>query len=346
MAELTKEWLLKTITELEEERDAVPGVVNEDAANALVAMKLALASLEAEPVVWLLSGGGAKNNVSFDSGNAYADPLREVTPLYTAPPAPVSVPAAMEMDDDFDSAFEHGKAVGWNAYRAAMLQGADRPQNEPQNIPENIPATQFKPVADLYGLTSPTGGETSFTFDAVEARDFIDGGWSCQEYVELERFQEAITNHTEDKLAMVDHSGDSNNMVEPVTTAYKLPANTPCKEAPEHIWLQTAGVWPENGEFSELTWCSDNQHKDDTLYVRADVASGNSPMIPDGWVAVPVEPTEDMIVNGFESEPDESFSDEKEWEAYDAMSGCQQAAYRAELCWAAMIAAAPKQEVK
>ena len=86
--------------------------------------RIALASLEAEPVAWLLSGGGAKNNVSFDSGNAYADPLREVTPLYTAPPAPVSVPAAMEMDDDFDSAFEHGKAVGWNAYRAAMLQGA------------------------------------------------------------------------------------------------------------------------------------------------------------------------------------------------------------------------------
>ena len=87
--------------------------------------RIALASLEAEPVAWLLSGGGAKNNVSFDSGNAYADPLREVTPLYTAPPAPVSVPAAMEMDDDFDSAFEHGKAVGWNACRAAMLQGAD-----------------------------------------------------------------------------------------------------------------------------------------------------------------------------------------------------------------------------
>ena len=123
---LTKDWLLKTIAALEEERDAVPGAVNEDAVMALEAMKLALASLEAEPVAWLLSGGGAKNHVSFDSGNAYADPLREVTPLYTAHPAPVSVPAAMEMDDDFDSAFEHGKAVGWNAYRAAMLQGADR----------------------------------------------------------------------------------------------------------------------------------------------------------------------------------------------------------------------------
>lgn len=49
--------------------------------------------------------------------------------LYTAPPAPVSVPAAMEMDDDFDSAFEHGKAVGWNAYRAAMLQGAENAES-------------------------------------------------------------------------------------------------------------------------------------------------------------------------------------------------------------------------
>ena len=91
--------------------------------------EIALASLEAEPVAWLLSGGGAKNHVSFDSGNAYADPLREVTPLYTAPPAPVSVPDAMEMDDDFDSAFEHGKAVGWNACRAAMLQGAENAES-------------------------------------------------------------------------------------------------------------------------------------------------------------------------------------------------------------------------
>ncbi|HCA3846376.1 TPA: hypothetical protein MPJ73_003225 [Enterobacter hormaechei] len=48
MSTLTKEWLQKTIAELEEERDAVPGVVNVDAAKALAAMKLALASLEAK----------------------------------------------------------------------------------------------------------------------------------------------------------------------------------------------------------------------------------------------------------------------------------------------------------
>ena len=196
MAELTKEWLLKTIAELEEERDATPGAVNEDAAMALAAMKIALASLEAVPV-GTFKKGPCGYHPSFHE---------DAVPLYTAPPAPVYVPAAMEMDDDFDSAFEHGKAVGWNAYRAAMLQ-----------------------------------------------------------------------------------SFGNSEQLEPVTTVYKL---------------------------------------------------------PEGWVAGPVEPTEDMIVNGFESEPDESFSDEMEWEAYDAMSGCQQAAHRAKLCWAAMIAAAPKPDVR
>ena len=259
--------------------------------------RMALAGMEAEPVAWAHRLINKRNGVvhPWVYGSAEACPSEgdifniEVMPLYTAPPAPVSVPAAMEMDDDFDSAFEHGKAVGWNAYRAAMLQGADRPQNEPQNIPENIPATQFEPVADLYGLTSPTGSETSFTFDAVEARDFIDGGWLCQEYVELGRFQEAMLQN-----------GNS-------------PAQSDC--CPEQNYIAPA-------------------------------QDGDSPVILDGWVVVPVEPTEDMIVHGFESEPDESFSDEKEWEEYDAMSGCQQAAHRAKLCWAAMISAAPKPDAR
>ncbi|MFV5921045.1 hypothetical protein ACLIJ0_00925 [Enterobacter hormaechei] len=49
MSTLTKEWLQLRIAELEAERDATPGAVNEDAAKALAAMKLALASIEAEP---------------------------------------------------------------------------------------------------------------------------------------------------------------------------------------------------------------------------------------------------------------------------------------------------------
>jgi hypothetical protein len=70
----------------------------------------------------------------------------------------------------------------------------------------------------------------------------------------------------------------------------------------------------------------------------------NSPELPDGWVMVPKVPTEEMVINGFESAPDQFFSDKEEWNAYQGMSGCQQAAHRAKLCWTAMLAAAPKPE--
>ena len=305
MSTLTKEWLLKTIAELEQERNATPGAVNEDAAKALAAMKLALASLEAEAVAYVdpfafhnfsVYRAGETDNKRMGREWMWANPDAGLIPVYAAPPAPVSVPDAM--DDQGGVCCEVSYADGWNACRAAMLQGADRPQNEPQNIPENIPATQFKPVADLYGLTSPTGGETSFTFDAVEARDFIDGGWSCQEYVTLERYQETLFQGAE-----------------PVSLRDGIAA------------IRNLG--PIDAE-----------------KIQAERDALNSPVIPDGWALVPIDPTEDMIVNGFESEPDESFSDEKEWEAYDAMSGCQQAAHRAKLCWAAMISAAPKPDVR
>lgn len=239
MSTITKEWLLKTIAELEEERDATPGAVNEDAAMALAAMKLALASLEAEPVAWLLSGGGAKNNVSFDSGNAYAAQLREVTPLYTAPPAPVSVPAAMEIDDDFDSAFEHGKAVGWNAYRAAMLQA------EPVSNSDELPLDYLQGHKD--GL--------EWAAQLAEANHPQTGDWLYDDQIELAR-------------------------------AIRKGPDTPT------------------------------------------VQGGNSPVIPDGWVMVPVELTPDMRA-AWDSAP---YTDDDDND--------MQAAYRA------MIAVAPQWKVK
>ncbi|EPX3843733.1 hypothetical protein ACWY7B_004973, partial [Enterobacter hormaechei] len=91
MSTLTKEWLLKTIAELEEERDAVPGAVNEDAAMVLAAMKLALASLEAEknaePVAKVETVG-----VCWYADNGVPRKPAVGTELYTVPPAPVSVP--------------------------------------------------------------------------------------------------------------------------------------------------------------------------------------------------------------------------------------------------------------
>lgn len=81
------------------------------------------------------------------------------------------------------------------------------------------------------------------------------------------------------------------------------------------------------------------------LELNKRILAGNSPVIPEGYVMVPKVPTERMVIDGFESEPDETFSEPEVWEAFQKMSGCEQAAFRARLCWAAMLAAAP-QEVK
>uniref|UniRef100_UPI00157AC665 DUF551 domain-containing protein n=1 Tax=Enterobacter asburiae TaxID=61645 RepID=UPI00157AC665 len=263
--------------------------------------RMALAGMEAEPVAWAHRLINKRNGVvhPWVYGSAEACPSEgdifniEVMPLYTAPPAPVSVPDEATPDNidilastyaprgvtfQWDRDECNAAADSWNACRAAMLQGAEQ-QNRQQNIPENIPATQFKPVADLYGLTSPTGSETSFTFDAVEARDFIDGGWSCQEYVELERFQEAITNHTEDKLAMVDHSGDSNNMVESVTTANKLPDDFDFDRFNDVVWLEAVASNPHMHSLTTSTIAMV------ALELNRKLADCNSPVIPDGWVA-------------------------------------------------------------
>lgn len=47
---------------------------------------------------------------------------------------------------------------------------------------------------------------------------------------------------------------------------------------------------------------------DEEPYDAAILQAGNSPVIPDGWKLVPIVPTEKMVIEGFESEPDEFFS--------------------------------------
>ena len=127
MSTITKQWLQQKIAGMEATRDDIPFGLGEDGTNTLAALRIALASLEAEAVCvidqsnldYLKSGSDA------DVWPASRAEMGDVLLYRSATPAPVSVPAAMEMDDDFDSAFEHGKAVGWNACRAAILQGAE-----------------------------------------------------------------------------------------------------------------------------------------------------------------------------------------------------------------------------
>ncbi|HCP3111316.1 TPA: DUF551 domain-containing protein [Escherichia coli] len=162
------------------------------------AYEIALASLEADPVAYIFKHPAGKLFWALTDESNKEQP--DVIPVYADSPAPV-VPDEIDVNDvpravTYFKTHRDCYADGWNACRAAMLQGS-----------------------------------------------------------------------------------------QPVSQTYKFPVNTPCQDAPAHIWLQTAGVWPEDGELSELTWCSHNQHHDDTLYVRADLVNGNSPVTPDGWIS-------------------------------------------------------------
>lgn len=102
--------------------------------------RIALASLEAEPVAWLYSASFERGHVEGELTDAPGCDM----PVYTAPPAPVSVPAAYEHTEDFSEYHE-----GWNACRAAMLQGADG----------NSPVIAKAYDIEAFGVFSATEGE-------------------------------------------------------------------------------------------------------------------------------------------------------------------------------------------
>ncbi|EIX6774107.1 DUF550 domain-containing protein [Escherichia coli] len=260
--------------------------------------RIALASLEAEPVAWLLSGGGAKNNVSFDSGNAYADPLREVTPLYTAPPAPVSVPAAMEMDDDFDSAFEHGKAVGWNAYRAAMLQGS-----QPVSKREQVRREHAEWSDKTFGDVGPVGPLKHLSKEALEAAAEPDdlSEWADMQFLLWDAQRRAgisdaeITAAMEDKLKInMERQWPEPKDGEP-RLHIKEPGNSPV--TPDG-WISCSEQMPSAGE-QVLAYRPDAPESNDPLIKMATYVGGSAHghgfdcyCKPTHWMPLPAAPQE------------------------------------------------------
>ncbi|EFH9351956.1 DUF551 domain-containing protein [Escherichia coli] len=182
MSTITRELakLFRKITNSEIDAEGNAHVVLSPADSLLINnARIALASLEAEPVAWAHRLINKRNGVvhPWVYGSAEACPSEgdifniEVMPLYTAPPAPVSVPAAMEIDDDFDSAFEHGKAVGWNAYRAAMLQA------EPVSNSDELPLDYLQGHKD--GL--------EWAAQLAEANHPQTGDWLYDDQIDLAR---------------------------------------------------------------------------------------------------------------------------------------------------------------
>lgn len=110
--------------------------------NSLTAevFRIALASLEAEAVAFVMAEDLKDSSIIStpayrDFGEAMERTVGDVVALYAAHPAPVSVPAAYEKNEDFSAYHE-----GWNACRAAMLQGAE-------NV-ESLHAVKAAPLLD------------------------------------------------------------------------------------------------------------------------------------------------------------------------------------------------------
>ena len=269
--------------------------------------RIALASLETEAVADVVAWSSPNEERTCDVRLRRHD--INAGPLYTAPPAPVSDEdllhmAASAIDDLLSNKDRSGAGV-WadipaKLRRAAMLQGADGNSQVMNDYPETLPC----PVSLEPGLKLGKGVATKILLEALQSR----ANYSA----EIEVIKEVCRDIKDgDFLA----AAKINSSSELVTTAYKLPK--PIKDhrlnsgpdADDYYAGYQAG-W--NDSIGEAVIC-------------------NSPVIPDGWVLVPKEPTPEMR------------------EAYhQAQEECEDGGglWSPDHQWKAMIAAAPQQEAK
>ncbi|EDU9605038.1 hypothetical protein YT03_001063 [Salmonella enterica subsp. enterica] len=214
-SKFTKERLIDwaVVAVAERGRDLKDAPESVEAAANLKLAEIALAALTAEPVRYLNKFSGTC--VTLEQQSNAADDVAVYIPLYAAPPAPVV----------------------------------------PEECPAELPYAQVKAVADLFALCWQSGEVVTYTPDPEKATIWLNNysGTCVQEYVKLERLQEAL--------------------------------------------------------------------------------AGNSPVTPDGYALVPVEPTDEMIEAAMNCEDVLFNSDE---------SFCVQFGN----IYEAMLAAAPPQEVK
>ncbi|EQA2073142.1 hypothetical protein [Escherichia coli] len=187
MSTITKEWLLQKIADMEAARDEIPFGLDDDDNNTLAALRIALASLEAEPVASCIveDGGMCIDGFGEYVGHSLPDGPHQ---LYAAPPAPVSdsllsdlltiaKTAANAADEcahaEFgDDSMEHSAAIADWERRAAMLQGADVSLTNEGNITDNAEMITDKLAEDgnspviakaydieAFGVFSATEGE-------------------------------------------------------------------------------------------------------------------------------------------------------------------------------------------
>ena len=289
---LTKEWLLKTIAELEEERDVTPGAVNEDAAMALAAMKLALASLNAEPIYQCEfchhDGNGELqwhwedvNKAFYDQYDPERRGKRRI--LYASPPAPVAVPegvaSAIESLEQtlvdcnrYNYCFDAVKRVE-DACSAAMLQGAE-------------PISQHPELTVWYGSMPETNGKSNWTATLHRKGQHPWAGITidCSEYpdrvrYEADRMRHLIGELTDEPDILAYDADAHSGYAEPLSQRDELPANV--IDALEKA-LQAMSFMGDTLNALDAVCEEDVEYVTPAFEAVRQVLEGNSPAIPDG----------------------------------------------------------------
>lgn len=110
-------------------------------------------------------------------------------------PESISVRQAISALESADCVTTIGQAykMGWNACRAAMLQGG-----QPVSNHDELPYAQVKAVADLFALCWQSREVVTYTPDPEKATIWLNNysGTCVQEYVKLERLQEALAGNS------------------------------------------------------------------------------------------------------------------------------------------------------
>lgn len=179
----------------------------------------------------------------------------------------------------------------WNACRADMFQGS-----QPVSNRDELPYAQVKAVADLYALCWQSGEVVTYTPDPEKATIWLNNysGTCAQEYVKLERLQEALAGNSpvipEDLRRAFEAVARLNNEMYCWTSCMSY--NGSYNGEPEGLLKRNIREIEHIMDSCRAAMLQDNQ-RDLSQPVDPQVAkyeqimlqAGNSPVSPDGWIS-------------------------------------------------------------
>lgn len=190
MSNIDKQWLQQKIADMEAARDEIPFGLGEDGTNTLAALRIALASLEAEPVAVICFD---KNYTRRDGSKPNWNEMPKVVscnwlpdgdyPVYlTAPPAPVSVTETLPCPVLLEPGMRFGKGVRTQT----MLDALQRRANYYAELEEMTPEQRAEHDAGMKEFAAMLqGAEPVSQRDSLNSQVIPDWQSEAEKMAEL-----------------------------------------------------------------------------------------------------------------------------------------------------------------